>query len=122
MPYFKINGRDITKYIKMDGFKESENDIDSAKSGRATNALMYRGKVAEKKRADIECVPVKKEVIDWMMPILRKQYFSFETDLFAGNAELTLEMYNSTRKYNVAIIDVFGCVWYTGVSFNVVER
>ena len=58
MPYFKINGRDITKYIKMDGFKESENDIDSAKSGRAKNALMYRGKVAEKKRADIECVHV----------------------------------------------------------------
>lgn len=122
MAYFKINGRDITRYIKMDGFKESENDIDSSKSGRASNALMYRGKVGEKKRADIECVPVKKEVIDWMIPLLREQYFTCETDLFAGGTELVLEMYNSTRKYNVAIIDYFGDVWYTGVSFNVVER
>lgn len=122
MPYMKINGRDITRYIKMDGFKESENDLDSSKAGRAQNALMYRGKIAEKKRADITCVPIKKEVLDWIIPLLRKQYFTCETDLFAGSSRLALEMYNSTRKYDVAVIDVFGDVWYTNVSFNIVER
>ena len=122
MPYMKLNGRDITKYIEMNGFSLSENDLDSPRSGRTLSGLMHRGKVADKLKAEIKLVPVKKEIIDWMMPILRNQYFSCETDLFAGMGDLHLTMYNSTRKYGVAVIDIEGKVWYTGVSFNIIQR
>jgi len=121
MPYMRLNGRDITKYIEMGGFNLSENDLDSPKSGRTLDALMHRGKVAEKLKAEIKFVPVKKEVVDWVMPILRNQYFTCETDMFAGG-RMTLAMYNSTRKYGVAVIDTDGALWYTGVSFNIIQR
>ena len=122
MPYMRLNGRDITRYIMADGCNLSENDLDSPKSGRPLSGLMHRGKVAEKLKAEIKLVPVKKEVIDWIMPILRNQYFSCETDLFAGYGRVTLEMYNSTRKYGVAIIDIDGQIWYSGASFNIIQR
>lgn len=121
MPYVKIEGRDITRYILQDGFQLSENDLDSPKAGRTLDALMHRGKVAEKKRADIKLVFVKKEVLDWMMPLLRRQYFICETDLFPGGA-VRMEMYNSTRKYGVALIDVKGITWYKDASFNIIQR
>lgn len=121
MPYMRLNGRDITKYIEMGGFNLSENDLDSPKSGRTLDALMHIGKVAEKLKAEIKFVPVKKEVVDWVMPILRNQYFTCETDMFAGG-RMTLAMYNSTRKYGVAVIDTDGALWYTGVSFNIIQR
>lgn len=122
MPYMRLNGRDITRYIAADGFSLSENDLDSPKSGRTLGGLMQRGKVTEKNKADIKFVPVKKEIIDWVIPILRNQYFTCETDLFAGQGRLTMQMYNSTRKYGVAVIDIDGNVWYTGVSFNIIQR
>lgn len=122
MPYFKMNGYDITKYIAMGGFQLSENDLDSPKSGRTLDSTMYRGKVAEKKRADIKLVPVKREVLDKIMPILRNEYFQCETDMFPGNGNVIMQMYNSTRKYGVAIVDYFGETWYTDASFNVIQR
>lgn len=121
MPYMRLNGRDITRYIAAEGFNLSENDLDSPKSGRTLSGLMHRGKVAEKMKAEIKFVPVRKEVVDWVMPIIRNQYFTCETDLFAGG-RMILEMYNSTRKYGVAVIDIDGEVWYTGVSFNIIQR
>lgn len=122
MPYMRLNGRDITKYIAADGFTLSENDLDSPKSGRTLDGMMQRGKTAEKKKAEIKLVPVKKEVIDWLMPIIRNQYFTCNTDMFAGRGGETLEMYNSTRKYGMAIIDTDGDMWYTNVSFNIIQR
>ena len=121
MPYMRLNGRDITRYIEMGGFNLSENDLDSPKSGRTLDALMHRGKVAEKNKAEIKFVPVKKEVIDWVIPILRNQYFTCETDMFAGGS-VSMTMYNSTRKYGVAVIDTDGELWYMGVSFNIIQR
>jgi len=64
----------------------------------------------------------QKEVLDWMMPILRNQYFTVKTDLFPGSGIVTMQMYNSTRKYGVAIIDTKGVVWYKEPQFNIIQR
>lgn len=122
MPYMSINGVDITRYILKDGFSLSENDLDSPKAGRTLDALMHRGKVAQKNKADVKLVPVKKSVLDMLMPLLRNQYFTCKTDLFPGMGVQTMQMYNSTRKYGVAIVDTSGTVWYKDASFNIIER
>ena len=122
-PFIKIAGRDITKYIEAGGISLSENDMDSPKSGRTLDAVMHRGKVAEKKRADIKLWPVNKKVLDWLMPLLRNQYFTVVTNIFpASSSSLTLTMYCSTRKYGISIIDTDGQIWYQGTSFNIIER
>lgn len=122
MPYLKINGVDFTHYIAQGGFNLSENDLDSPKAGRTLDAIMHRGKVAEKKRADIKLVPVKKQIMDQIMPLLRNQYFTCETDLFPGDGRISMEMYCSTRKYGIPIIDTSGVTWYTDGSFNIIQR
>ena len=122
MPYFRINGRDIARYILKDGIQLSENDVDSPKSGRDLTALMWRGKVAEKERADIKLWPVKKETPDWILPMLRSQYFDVQTDLYPGYGVLNMQMYNSTRRYGVTVVDTQGVTWYTGTSFNIIQR
>lgn len=122
MPYFKLNGKDIIPYIETDNMQISENDIDSPKAGRTMGGLMNRGKVTEKFRADIKLMSVKKEVIDWVMPILRNQYYTLETDMFAGKGPVKSQFYTSTRKYTLSIVDNHGVAWYKSVSFNVIQR
>ena len=122
MPYLRLNGFDITKYIDMEGCSWSENDLDAPGSGRTLDGLMHRSKVAEKRRADIKLVPVKSSVLNSILPVLRNQYFTVTTDLFPGIGALTLEMYCSTRKGGVRLIDTQGVVWHKDVSFNIIQR
>lgn len=122
MPYLRINGTDITKYIAMGGFSLSENDLDSPKAGRTLDGIMHRGKVTSKNRADVKLVDVKAEVFEPLLAILRNEYFTAETDLFPGQGDLTMQMYNSTRKYGLSIIDSDGVAWYQDASFNIIQR
>lgn len=122
MPYFRLNGQDIARYILMNGIQLSENDMDAPKAGRTLDATMHRGKVAQKNRADIKLVPIRESVADRIMPILRNEYFTVTTDLFPGMGAQIMEMYCSTRKYGVAVIDSRGDIWYKDASFNVIER
>ena len=120
--YIRLNGLDITKYIAQDGFSLSDNDLDSPKAGRTLDALMHRGKVTSKNRADIKLVPVKKNVLDRILPITRQEYFTCETDMFPGQGNISMTMYCSTRKYGVTVVDTGGVAWYTNVSFNIIQR
>lgn len=122
MPYMKLNGQDIAKYIVQGGISLSENDLDSPKAGRTLDGLMHRGKVTEKNRADIKLVDVKANVLSQIFSTLRNEYFTCETDLFPGKGRLNMSMYNSTRKYGVSIIDSDGVAWYQDASFNIIQR
>lgn len=121
MPYMRINGVDITRYIRYDGFKLSENDLDSSKAGRTLDALMHRGKVAQKDKAEITLVPIKQSVANWIIPLLRNEYVTVDTDLFPGGPK-TMEMYCSSRKYDVPHVDSENNVWYQNLAFNVIQR
>lgn len=130
MPYLKISGLvdgvnteiDITRRIVQGGFSMSENDLDSPNAGRTLDGIMYRGKVTEKNRADIKLVDIKEVDLAPILAILRNEYFTCETDMFTGKGVLVMEMYNSTRKYSVVIIDSDGVAWYQDVSFNIIQR
>ncbi len=122
MPYMRLNGQDIAKYIAQGGLSLSENDLDSPKAGRTLDGLMHRGKVTEKNRADIKLVDVKPNVLAQIFATLRNEYFTCETDLFPGKGRLSMSMYNSSRKYGVSIIDSDGVAWYQDASFNIIQR
>lgn len=122
MPYLRINGQDIIRYIEVNGISLSENDLDAPKSGRTLDGIMHRRKVAQKNKAEIKLVSIRKSVLDHITSLLRNEYVNVETDMFAGNETLVMEMYNSSRKYGAAIIDEDGVIWYTGVSFDLIQR
>ena len=122
MPYFRLDGLDITADIELSGCKWSENDLDAPKSGRTLDGVMQRQKVAEKKKAEIKLKRLKAARLNQILPILRQQYFTVTTDMFPGSGNVSLSMYNSTRSGMVAIIDTDGKVCYDDTSFNVIER
>lgn len=122
MPYFRLNGIEISRYIAMDGVQLSENDLDSPRSGRTLDGVMHRGKITHKCKAEIKLVPVKSNVLGMIMGTLRNEYLTCNTDLFPGMGPVNLTMYNSTRRYGVSFIDKSGVQWYKDASFNLIER
>lgn len=121
-PYMKFNGFDILKYVEIKGLNISENDLDAPNSGRTLDGKMWRGKVTSKFRADIKLVDATIDFLNTFLPIIRNQYFTLQTNLFPGREDEEIEMYNSTRKYGIRVIDTDGKPRYEGTSFNVIER
>lgn len=125
MPFIRVytglQSVELTDLIEE--IKWSENDLDSANSGRTLDGKMQRGKVTSKVKAEIKLLPKKAEVINPIFRILRSQYFYCETDLVPADVvPLTMEMYNSTRSGGVQIINTDGEVVHKDVSFNIIER
>lgn len=121
MPYMKIGGIDITKYIEE--IKWSENDLDAPNSGRTLDGLMHRGKVASKRRADIKLVDLKTNEANQILSVLRNQYFICQTDLCpTGGSGVAMTMYNSTRSGGVRLVNTDGKVIHKEISFNIIER
>ena len=100
----------------------SENDLDSPDAGRTLDGLMHRGKVTSKRRCDVKLLPQKAAVLNEVFPILRKEYFYCRTDLVPAESELTMQMYNSTRKGGVMIVTEDGDVKHKDVAFNIIQR
>ena len=120
MPFIKLNGLDITRYIE--DIKWSDNDLDGPGAGRTLDSVMHRAKIASKHRADVKLVPLKAEVVVPVLRVLKNQYFTCETDLIPDAiGTQTMEMYNSTRTGN-ASIKTDGTIIHKDVSFNIIER
>ena len=127
MPYmifssdaFRTDQVDITEDIE--DLNWSENDLDAPNSGRALDGKMYRGKVTSKRRCDIKLLPTKMSRLNEIFPIIRNEYFYCFTDLVPGDGDLTMEMYNSTRKGGILIVDTDGVIKHKDVAFNIIER
>lgn len=118
--YMKINGVDIIDYIES--YTSSENDLDAPNSGRTLDGVMHRGKVSSKIKIEIKLVPVEASVLNRIFPLLRNEYISCETNLIPGYGNLSMSMYNSTRKTGIAIITTDGKVMHRDASFNIIQR
>jgi len=122
LPYFVINGEDITADIDFNGCKWSENDLDAPKSGRTLDGVMQRKKVAEKLKAEIKLKRLSAARLNVILPILRNQYVTVSTDMFPGHGRVSVSMYCSTRMGMVGIINTDGKIMYDDTSFNLIER
>ena len=118
--YMKINGVNIINYIES--YTSSENDLDAPNSGRTLDGVMHRGKVSSKIKIEIKLVPVEASVLNRIFPLLRNEYISCETNLIPGYGNLSMSMYNSTRKTGIAIITTDGKVMHRDASFNIIQR
>ena len=51
----KVNGTDITKYLKFGGLSFSRNDVDGPTAGRTMDGTMIRDRVAIKQKFNAAC-------------------------------------------------------------------
>lgn len=116
---FKINGYDITPYIKFGGVKYSRNDIDGPNAGRGMDGTMIRDRVGTKAKWNIECRPLKESEMRTLYNYLMPTTFTVTTNMVTG----------SNRNYtcysnNVGVSFLMhrdGTDWYEGFSFPIVE-
>lgn len=115
------NLTDVSPYIANGGIKWQRNDIDAPNTGRALDALMYRGRIATKIRLDITCRPMTQAETQILLPLILPEYVWVQyTDPMLGL--VTKEMYANNNPATFLMIDEDNAEWWTGVTFPLVER
>lgn len=116
---FKINGTDITPYIKFGGIKYTRNDVDGKNAGRNMLGDLIRDRVATKAKWNVECVPLSEGDLRTLYNLLMPETFTVTTNMVTGvNTNYTCYSNNVSYQFlmNRGTLD-----WYEGFSFPVVE-
>lgn len=122
-PYFKINGVDILPYVKESGIKWQRNDVESQKAGRTMDAVMHRGRVAIKFRADFELLDLHTEDARMIMNLILPEYVEVETNEHPLYDYLITSFYSNNVPATCVTIDKeTGVAIWTGISFPLIEQ
>lgn len=116
-----INGVDMTPYVAYGGFKWQRYDIDSPDTGRAMNGLMYRGRVTTKIRLDITCRLLKSDELRTVLQTILPEYVTVTyDDPMYGTVTKTMYSNNNPAVYQIK--KQSGIVYWSGVTFPLIER
>lgn len=117
-----INGTDITPYIAFGGIKWQRNDIDAPNTGRALDALMYRGRIATKMRLDITCRPMTAPELRTLLALIQPEYVTVTYyDPMLGD-RTGIEFYSNNHPAAYLITKPNGDEYWTGITFPLIER
>jgi hypothetical protein len=116
-----INGVDITRYVRYQGFKWSRNDVDGPNAGRNIIAEMIRDRVATKIRIDITCVPLTKAEHNMIMNLIMPEFVTVQyDDPVYGFTTKTMYANNNDSEY--CIRKPNGIEYWNNVSFPLIEK
>lgn len=117
---FKINGTDITPYIKFQGIKYTRNDVDGPNAGRGLDGRMIRDRVATKAKWNIECVPLSESDMRTLYNLLMPETFTVTTNMINGtNRNYTC--YSNNWAMSFLMDRGASGDWYEGISVPIVE-
>ena len=122
-PFFKVNGQDILPYVKSGGIKWQRNDVESPKAGRTMDALMHRGRVAIKFRADFDMMDMNTDRCNWLMNLILPEFVEVETNLHPLYGYIITQFYSNNVPASCLIVDEnTGSAVWTGISFPLIEQ
>jgi hypothetical protein len=111
---------DITPYIKYQGVEGTRNDVDGPNAGRVIdNALMYRDRLATKRKFQITTIPLNMSTAVMIENLLMPEFFTIRTDYFTGSPKQYTVYSNNVSKTYV-INKEYGEL--VKLSFPIVER
>lgn len=116
-----VNGTNITELISCRGLSFLYSDVDSPNAGRTMDAVMHRGKIAEKIRLDITCIPMRKEEARVLFNLIRPEYVTVEFDDIQDGM-VTKTMYSNNKKVNYLLRRKSGEELVDGVTFPLIEQ
>lgn len=117
----KIDGIDITPYIKHRGFKWTRNDVDGPNAGRTMDARMHRERIGSKIRLDITCRPMLTEEASIVLSAIYPEYVTVTyLDPMEGTI-VTKVMYSNNNPASYLIEKDNGEYW-DGIEFPLVEQ
>ena len=116
-----INSTDIVPYVAEGGIKWQRYDVDSPDTGRALDALMYRGRIATKIRLDITCRPLTKAELNIILNLIAPEFVTvYYDDPMLGL--VTKTMYANNNPATFLMIRPDGTEMWNGITFPLVER
>lgn len=122
-PFYRVNNIDILPYIRDEGLKIEENDLDADGSGRLLDGDMRRRVVARKDKHTIECMPLTTAKANVVMQALASgEFVEVYTNIHPKYGTVTKIMYNSSRTAAVFSLDENGSAIWDNISFTLTER
>lgn len=122
-PYFKINGVDILPYTKESGIKWQRDDVESPKAGRTMDAVMHRGRVAIKFRADFELRDIHTEDAMKILNLILPEFVDVETNVHPLYGNVVTSFYSNNVPATCMTIDKeTGDAIWTEISFPLIEQ
>ena len=111
---------DITPFIKYQGVEGTRNDVDGPNAGRVIdNALMYRDRLATKRKFQITTTPLKMSTAIMIENLLMPEFFTIRTDYFEGTVK-PYTVYSNNVSKTYVINKEYGEL--VKLSFPIVER
>lgn len=111
---------DITPYIKYQGVEGTRNDVDGPNAGRVIdNALMYRDRLATKRKFQITTIPLNMSTAVMIENLLMPEFFTIRTDYFEGTVK-PYTVYSNNVSKTYVINKEYGEL--VKLSFPIVER
>lgn len=118
----KIDGTDITPYIKYQGVKWTRSDIDGPTAGRSLNGNLIRDRKATKIRWDISCVPLTQSQLATILTLIEPEWVTLEYTDIATNTTKTGTFYANNFSVSVVLRRKDGIDLWDGLSFPLIEQ
>lgn len=121
---FKIDGRDMSRYIKTGGIQWKRNDVDSADAGEMSDGTLRRDRVIMRRTLEvtIKNAPMLTSAeISEVMKAIYPQWIEVEfNDPLEGKA-ITRTFYSNNVPATVAQ-EVGGVLYWKGFTFPLIEQ
>jgi len=123
-PYYRIKGINILPYLSEGGLSWEENDIDAENSGRTMDGLMHRKIVTIKDKHTLTFRTLDVDEAQIVLNALSgSDYIQIQTNVHPKRrGDITLTMYNSSRKAAVYTLNEDGNSVWTIESVSLIER
>lgn len=119
--YFEIDGVDIASIIAVKGLKWTRNDIDSANAGRNLAGTMNRGRVVQKVKLEVKCVPLTQTQVSALLQLINPEYVTVHyVDPLLG--ERVVQFYSNNVPATFCSQATDGSLLWDDLSFPLVER
>ena len=114
---------DLTPYLAYGGLKWKRTDVDGPGAGRLINGDLIRNRIAVKCRLDCVCRPLTTEEASKVLKAIKPEFVSVTyLDPELGERRYDVTMYSNNIPAQVAHVDESGNVWWTGITFPLIEK
>ena len=119
---FMIDGKDMTPYVAYGGFKWQRSDIEGSNAGRDLTGRLRRNRIATKIRLDITCRLLKSDEVHTVLSAIMPEYVTVR--YYDPEAGMVVEkkMYSNNNPASFQIRRPDGTIWWSGVTFPLIEQ
>lgn len=119
---FKINGYDVTQWLKFGGIKFKRNDIDGPNAGRGLDGTLIRDRVAQKGRWDCTTYPMPRDKAEELLTLINPEWLTLTTDFNTDGVLRNYTVYSNNIETPFLMYRKDGTEWVNEFTFPIIEK